>query len=121
MRKSLSTYLHVLGALQLLGLNLGGFFWFAWASGIREAKQSSRRWVIRIHSIYLALCAFGLAKWFIAPNSMTSINLFSRRVETGRLAVLAFILLLAVIYGLPVLWLMSKKGKQEFIQTMCRR
>jgi len=116
MKRTLSTYLYILGAVQLLGLNLCGFCWLAWASGIRQAKQSSRRWVIGIHSVYLALCAWGLYQWFFDPNTMAHIKVYGRKVETNPLVVLGFILLLVVIYGLPVLWLMSKRVKQEFME-----
>ena len=117
MKKALSRYLYVLGAIQLLGLNLGGFFWFAWASGIREAKQSSRRWVIGIHSLYLVLGAWALSKWFLDPSSMDHLKVFGRNVYTPPYLVLAFILLMILIYGLPVVWLMNKKVKQDFIES----
>jgi hypothetical protein len=116
MRRALSTYLYVLGAVQLLGLNLGGFFWIAWAGGIRAAKQSSRRWVVGTHSVYLALCAWAWWKWFADPSFMDHLNVFGRRVDVSPSLVLAFILLMVVVYGLPVMWLMSEKVKQEFIE-----
>ncbi len=116
MRKTISMYLYTLGAIQLLGLNLGAFFWFAWASGISEAKQSSRRWVIAIHSLYLILCGWGLGKWILQPEFCTSLDVFNRTVTVSPFIVLGFILLMTVVYGLPVLWLMKSKVKEEFIE-----
>ena len=116
MIKRISTYLKVLGIVQLVGLNLGGLFWLAWASGIRERRQSSRRWVIGIHSVYLVLCAWALSKWSAVPSSMGHLKVFGHDVETPSYVVLAFILLMVVVYGLPVMWLMSKRMKKEFIE-----
>jgi hypothetical protein len=115
-RKTISTYLYVLGIVQLVGLNLGGFFWLAWASGIRKAKNSSRRWVIGFHSIYLALCVWALSMWIGDPSSMSHLKVFGRKVATSPFIVLAFIFFTVLIYGLPVVWLMNKKVKQEFIE-----
>jgi hypothetical protein len=116
MRKTISTYLYALGAIQLLGLNLGAFFWFAWASGISEAKQSSRRWVIAIHSLYLILCGWGLGKWILEPEFRIRLDVFSRTITVPPFLVLGFILLMTAVYGLPVLWLMKRKVKEEFIE-----
>lgn len=115
MRKALSVYLYVLGVVQLLGLNLGRFFWLAWASGIRQAKPSSRRWVIAIHSIYLAIVAVGLTKWSADPDSV-HMRIFGYAIDVSPNLILTFFLLMIVIYGLPVVCLMSKRVRQEFIK-----
>jgi hypothetical protein len=116
MKRTISTYLYALGVLQLLGMNLGGFFWLAWASGIREGKQSSRRWVIGVHSIYLALFAWGLARWFGDPSQMNYLYFFRHRIEIQPSVMLGVLLLLGFLYGLPVFWLMRKAVKEEFIE-----
>jgi len=116
MIKRISTYLTVLGIVQLLGLNLGGIFWFFWAKGIAEKKQSSRHWVIAIHSICMGLCAYALGDWLLRPNKASYLVVFGNNFGAGRAIALAVILLMFVAYGLPVIWLMRKDIKKEFIE-----
>jgi hypothetical protein len=113
MKKTISIYLYALGALQLLGMNLGGFFWLAWASGIREGKQSSRRWVIGIHTIYLALFVWGLARWLGDPNQMKHLYFFRHKIELQPPIMLGVLILLGLLYGLPILWLMKKEFTEQ--------
>ena len=116
MIKRISTYLTVLGIVQLLGLNLGGIFWFFWAKGIAEKKQSSRHWVIAIHSICMGLCAYALGDWLLRPNKASYLMVFGNNIGAGRAIVLAVLVLMFVAYGLPVIWLMRKDIKKEFIE-----
>ena len=116
MIKRISTYLTVLGIIQLIGLNLGGILWLVWARGIDARKPSSRRWVIAIHSVYLACCAWGLFKYFFDPGKMGHLMVLGRKIDAAPSLILAFILLMVLVYGLPVVWLLSKGVRQEFIE-----
>jgi cbb3-type cytochrome oxidase subunit 3 len=117
MIKRISTYLMILGIVQLVGLNLGGIFWLFWASGIRQRKQLSRRWILLVHSLYLGLCAYALGDWLLRPHKEGYLLLYADSVPATRLLVLAFILLLVLIFGLPVIWLMRKDIKGQFIEA----
>lgn len=117
MKARIATYLKVMGIIQLASLNLGGIFWLEWAYGVRAGKQSSRRWVIGVHAVYLAACLWLLAQWFLGSMDLSHLRVFGHRLEVGRLAILVFILVLMLIYGLPVAWLMSKNVKREFVES----
>ncbi len=118
--KRISTYLTVLGIVQLIGLNLGGVFWPCWAHGIRERRQSSRRWVLAFHSLYLAVGAYAIVDLIFRLDRGSNLSVFGDSVAVGRPIILAFLLSLVVIFGLPVLWLMSKEVKREFIEQADR-
>ena len=116
MIKLISIYLTVLGIVQLLSVNLGGIFTLFWAKGIARTKPSSRYWVLSIHSIYLALCMAGIAISLFRPDNENFLTVFGDKVCVGRMIVILFLLFSAVIYGLPVLWLMRKDIKDKFIE-----
>lgn len=104
----------VLGIVQLVGLNLGGIFWLFWSKGIAEKKQSSRRWILIVHSIYLALACWALIDWISNSGNESYLWVFGENVPVGRFVVLTFIIILAVVFALPVFWLMKKNVSVEF-------
>ena len=116
MIKRISIYLTTLGIIQLLGFNIGGIFWLFWAKGIARYKPSSRYWVLSIHWIYLALCTVGIVISLFQPDSDNYLTVFGADIYVGRMAVILFLLFAAVVYGLPVLWLMRKDIKIHFIE-----
>ena len=116
MNKLISRYLLVLGIVQLIGLNLGGIFWLFWSKGISRRKSSSRYWVLSIHTLYLALCTVILAIWLFQPDTAIKLKVYGSNIEAGRMVILAFLLTSYIVYGLPVIWLMRKDIKIQFIE-----
>jgi uncharacterized BrkB/YihY/UPF0761 family membrane protein len=116
MIKTISRYLTVLGVIQLIGLNLGGFFWLFWADGIRKRKKSSRNWVIVVHSVYLVLSGYMIYYMIKHPDKTNHLTVYGSDVLVSPLIVWGFVLLLIVIYGLPLYWLLDRKTKKEFIE-----
>jgi uncharacterized BrkB/YihY/UPF0761 family membrane protein len=113
---TISRYLKVLGIVQLIGLNFGGFFWLFWSDGIRKRKKSSRNWVIVVHSVYLVLCGVIIFNLITRPNMIKHLSVYGYEVEVSPLIAWGFVIWLVVIYGLPVYWLLDRETKKKFIE-----
>ena len=66
--------------------------------------------------MYLALCTIILAIWLFQPNTAIRLKIYGSYIETGRMVILAFLLTSYIVYGLPVIWLMRRDIKKQFIE-----
>ena len=102
-----SKYLKILGVVQLLGLNLAGFLWFFWASGIRQKKRSSRGWVFFVHGLYLIAAAIALLYFITMPGAALEFTFYNNPIDVPDYALVLILLAISLVYITPIALLLK--------------
>ena len=115
--QGIAKYLYVLGWSQLLGLNLAAFFWFAWAAGIAEKKRSSMLWVLWIHGTYVALSLVIALYVTVAGTTGLALRVWSSNLipDPPLWVAWSFCGVMAIIYGIPIFWLLRRDVRAHFM------
>jgi len=110
----ISKYLFVLGVLQLIGLNLAGFFWFSFAKGIKECRETSRRWVFFVHGIYLIVAIAFIIWGLFEPSFLSQINYYNKAFVVPSWIGFFFIAFVFLVYYFPLVLLSRTDVKEAF-------
>ena len=95
------SYANWMGWIQLTGLNLGGLFWLAWASGMKHKENYQPVWMYWIHWLYVLMAA--LMTVLLLTGAVDShIRVFSTRYDVPLWASILTVVVMGLIFAVPL-------------------
>jgi len=109
-----ASYISVLGWLDLLGLNLGGLILLWFAAELRKKSNGFRKATIAYLGLDIVVPVALLLKMLFDPANPPKMTWFGGDIHISPIVSIAFILAVAVVHLVPVIWLLSPGTRAAF-------